>query len=303
MPEVIDNIKVGLFIKQLLKDHHMTQDDLAEKLSVTKSAVSQNLNGKSSFDVHNLMRIASLFEMSLDDILNCRLPSKLDGDPDKEKSEYERVLKRGIEEFQKIPSMDVQIKAPDLYGKVLMDYIIETDNLQFFRYILDKQIRFVEDYYHRAQALYARVMLYSFQHQTGHEISLIKAYGALTGTFAIQDIEVEKELWSLITTGKNEMILDTIRTHQLEVKGSAFLKTTKKVPLMSISQWIRVTGRYQLLDIAMYLIRHNLISANYLEEWVNACMKSQFYKGIQLFLETYFPEFTGFITVSHYLEQ
>ena len=293
MPEVIDNVKVGLFIKQLLKDHHMTQDDLAEKLSVTKSAVSQNLNGKSSFDVHNLMRVASLFELTLDDLLNCRIPAKDENVAPVEKSEYERVLKRGIEEFQKIPSTDVQIKTPDLYGKVLMDYILETENLQFFHYILDKEIRFVEDYYHRAQPLYARVLLFSLQHQTGHEKAILKAYGALTGTLAISDSDVEKEVWSIISTSKSHDLLDTIRTHQMEVKGSSFLKSTKKVPLLSISQWIRITGSYQLMELASYLIEHHMISSSYLEEWVHACLHSRFYSGIQLFLETYYPKTMG----------
>lgn len=293
MPEVIDNVKVGQFIKLLLKERQMTQDDLAEKLSVTKSAVSQNLNGKSSFDVHNLMRIATLFDLSLDDLLNCRKPNEQDEGQVVEKSEYERVLKRGIEEFRKIPSSDVQIRTPDLYGKVLMDYIVESDNLQFFHYVLDKQIRFVEDYYHRAQSLYARVLQFSIQHQTGHELALIKAYSSLNGTFAISDTVIEKDIWMMIESNKNPQLIETIRTTQIESKSTSMFKTVKKIPILSVSQWIRIVGSYQLTGVSHYLIDHQMINSHYLSEWVDACIASRFYTGIQLFLDTFYPDTLG----------
>lgn len=53
MPTIIDNLKVAEKIKKLLKDNNMTQEQLANKLSITKSAVSQNLRGKSNFDIQN----------------------------------------------------------------------------------------------------------------------------------------------------------------------------------------------------------------------------------------------------------
>ena len=68
MPEIVDNVKVGQFLKEQLKEQKISQDALAQKLNITKSAVSQNLNGKSSFSRKNLEVISELLNMKIEDI-------------------------------------------------------------------------------------------------------------------------------------------------------------------------------------------------------------------------------------------
>lgn len=293
MPEVIDNVKVGQFIKDLLKKNNMTQDNLAEKLNITKSAVSQNLNGKSAFDIQNLMRIASLFNITLDDLLNCRLPKESDNKDLKDLSEYERVLQRGIEEFKKIPAENVQISKPDLSGKVLMDYVIESNNLIFFHYILDQKINFVDVYFHRAPTLIAQVLVYSLEHQTGHIKSLIQYYSDLNTSLAINDDLVEKKLWRLIEDNKNLELIDFINNSRTDQPNSIIRFTSKKVPILSPSQWIRIMGTYQLPYVAEFILGHQLVDNFHLEEWVFYCLESSFYEGIKLFVEKFFAKSMG----------
>ena len=76
-------------LKKLLKQHNMTQDNLADALSISKSAVSQNLRGKSTFDIQNLIMIAKIFEITLDDLLNLK-----SNDTDQVQSEYYKVVKK-----------------------------------------------------------------------------------------------------------------------------------------------------------------------------------------------------------------
>ena len=129
MPEVIDNVKVGAYIKELLRKNSMTQDDLANRLNISKSAVSQNLRGKSSFDIQNLINIAKIFDISLDELLSSK------SSVHEVLSEYKKVVDKGVDVFKSSESQNLIINQPDLYGKVLVDYIIESKNIQMFEYL------------------------------------------------------------------------------------------------------------------------------------------------------------------------
>lgn len=56
-------------IKKLRKEKGMTQDDLAEKLCVTRQAVSNWEMGKTQPDVDTLTRLAEIFDVSVERII------------------------------------------------------------------------------------------------------------------------------------------------------------------------------------------------------------------------------------------
>ena len=66
---MIDFVKVGKKITLYRKNYNLTQDDLAEKLYVTRQLVSkwENGNGIPSIDV--LIELASIFDVSIEDLL------------------------------------------------------------------------------------------------------------------------------------------------------------------------------------------------------------------------------------------
>ena len=66
----MDQEKVGKFIKKLRKDNNLTQQDLAEKLSVTYQAVSKWENGKSIPDISTLKLISDIFNVNIDELLD-----------------------------------------------------------------------------------------------------------------------------------------------------------------------------------------------------------------------------------------
>ena len=66
----MDQEKVGKFIKKLRKDNNLTQQDLAEKLSVTYQAVSKWENGKSITDISTLKLISDIFNVNIDELLD-----------------------------------------------------------------------------------------------------------------------------------------------------------------------------------------------------------------------------------------
>ena len=60
---------VNTSIKDLRKKKNMTQDELAEKLNVTRQAVSNWENGKTQPDVETLTQLAEVFGVSVERII------------------------------------------------------------------------------------------------------------------------------------------------------------------------------------------------------------------------------------------
>ncbi|MBO5176461.1 MAG: helix-turn-helix transcriptional regulator [Lachnospiraceae bacterium] len=56
-------------IKNLRKEKDMTQDELAEKLNVTRQAVSNWEQGKTQPDIETLTRLAEIFDVSVEHII------------------------------------------------------------------------------------------------------------------------------------------------------------------------------------------------------------------------------------------
>ncbi|MEE8725160.1 MAG: helix-turn-helix transcriptional regulator [Bifidobacterium crudilactis] len=61
--------KVIKSVNELLAQHHMLRSELAFRLNVSASLVSQKLNGRASFTLKDLIIIADLFNVSLDWLL------------------------------------------------------------------------------------------------------------------------------------------------------------------------------------------------------------------------------------------
>ena len=56
-------------IKKLRKEKGMTQDELAEKLNVTRQAVSNWEQGKNQPDIETLTRMAEIFDVSVEQLI------------------------------------------------------------------------------------------------------------------------------------------------------------------------------------------------------------------------------------------
>jgi transcriptional regulator with XRE-family HTH domain len=63
--EVIKMNVVNTSIKDLRKKKNMTQDELAEKLKVTRQAVSNWETGKTQPDIETLTQLAEVFDVSV----------------------------------------------------------------------------------------------------------------------------------------------------------------------------------------------------------------------------------------------
>ncbi len=61
--------RIGETLRNLRMQHTMSQETLAESLNVSRQAVSNWENGKTQPDADALIRISSLFQVSLDEII------------------------------------------------------------------------------------------------------------------------------------------------------------------------------------------------------------------------------------------
>ncbi len=77
----------GEKLKKLRKDNNLTQEDLAEKIYVTRTAVSKWETGKGFPAIDSLKLISDLFKISIDELIS-------DGDVENKRLLEEKVSKR-----------------------------------------------------------------------------------------------------------------------------------------------------------------------------------------------------------------
>ena len=85
----MDKVKIGQFIANCRKDKKLTQEQLAEKLNISKNAVSKWERGICLMDMSLLKPLSEILDVSVNDILS---GEKIPDDKIKEKSE-ENLIK------------------------------------------------------------------------------------------------------------------------------------------------------------------------------------------------------------------
>ena len=63
------NLEIASRLVQLRKQHNLSQEELAEKLGISRQAVSKWERAEASPDTDNLISLARLYSISLDDLL------------------------------------------------------------------------------------------------------------------------------------------------------------------------------------------------------------------------------------------
>jgi transcriptional regulator with XRE-family HTH domain len=68
--EKVDSQKIGLFLKALRKEKHLTQEDLGEKLNVSSRTVSRWETGRNLPDLSLLVALAEFYDISITEIID-----------------------------------------------------------------------------------------------------------------------------------------------------------------------------------------------------------------------------------------
>lgn len=278
MPTIIDNLKVAEKIKKLLKDNNMTQEQLADKLSITKSAVSQNLRGKSNFDIQNLVAIAKLFNITLDELLSIH-----QSDSAQVQTIYQTLVKQGVDAINKISLEDINVSTPDLYGRVLVEYIIKEDEKEMFGYLHKHEIELVNNNYHRAKEVYLQVIYYMLDQKLGNAFNYILEYTKIMGSFSLNDT-YEQSIWSLLNESDNDSTIQELIAYG---KDNGLWH---KIPF--IKHVIPITNRDLLTIIAKYHLDHvfdhylKIVNPKYnIHEITKIFLKHGYDKGLKTYVD------------------
>ena len=288
MPDIIDNVKVGEYIKKLLKTKNMTQDDLADALSISKSAVSQNLRGKSSFDILNLVQIAKLFDITLDELLNLKTE-----DNNQVVSEYQKVVNQGLQALKNVSSSDLRVSEPDLYGKVLLDYIIESRELEMLLYLINEDVLLVQDYYHRAKQIYLKLIKYLLEEDQDSIGEFIMKYTELSGSFHIEDEQISTIIWGLLNKPSNQEFMEELISYKPSIKARWFSKGQDKERLpLTKSDYIDIIAKYKLTNILRTFLKCNNKDDDLLY-LTKKFVESAYYDGISIYINHFFNSTIG----------
>jgi transcriptional regulator with XRE-family HTH domain len=74
---MFDTKQFGIYLSQKRKECGMTQSELAEKLCLTRQAVSKYETGGSFPDISILIKIAKVFSVTLDELINLGSQSEI----------------------------------------------------------------------------------------------------------------------------------------------------------------------------------------------------------------------------------
>lgn len=88
------------YLQYLRKNHHYTQEDLAEQLNVSRQAVSKWETGVSVPDLECLLRISKLYDISMNDILEPKIQSRRITDFEQISMIPETQLKEVLDQFE-----------------------------------------------------------------------------------------------------------------------------------------------------------------------------------------------------------
>lgn len=244
----IDPIKIGQTIKALLKKHSMTQDQLANHLHITKSAVSQNLNGKSSFDIQNLISIAKLFDLTLDALLS------LD-DSKHVPSQYEKMVEKGLESIKHIEPKQLNLFKPDEYGKVFIEYVIQANHTVLFNYLMTEPIKLYEPFDRRTPEIILSIIIYKLESKQFDIIPLMNEMVLRKGRFLIEDASQEKVFFSHAKEHL-QMLDHLIETYKKENEPRLFRKSQTPMYYMSMEMFFTWIASYQIDALLERLIKH-----------------------------------------------
>jgi len=289
MAEIIDNLKVGIFIKALLKEHRMTQDDLANELHITKAAVSQNLNGKNSFDIENLVRIAKLFKISLDDLIAARKPID---QPDID-SEYIRMMKRGFEDFKQHQPKTLNIGIPDVYGKLFMEYLIENARHDWIEYIADQGIIYADLNHQSYSMVSQKLVIYLLKNKLKHSEKIIESFAHKFGQFRFDKTHDREEFMVLLSQNQSYELFEKLLVGNIKFMTTKSIlyfnvKWTDLNPIYNRKILIEDVIRHKLFDlwkiIVNLILKHQSFAFN--EKYFLMLSEAEFIEGLNYFIQT-----------------
>ena len=274
--------RVGKFIADLRKEHNLTQQELADKLSITDKAVSKWENGRCMPDVSFLEQLSSLFEVTVKELLNGeREFKKRNINYDKKILEIKN-LSKSFGNRKALDDVNLDIYEGEIVGLIGPNGAGKTT-----------LIKTMLNFYHyekgsiKIEAYDVKRNLEGALSQVGAVIENPDMYGHLSGrknleiTELINDIKDKEYIEEMIEfVGLKDRINDKVRKYSLGMKqrlglANALIKKPKLLILDEPTNGLDPHGIKNLREILKQISneRHMsiLISSHILAEVENIC--------------------------------
>ena len=117
---------------ELRKQKGFSQEELANRLNVSRQTISKWEVGESTPDMENLVAISELFEISLDELVLNKVPEEADTSAQVVKSEFYSDIKENVlaDENRKKAKKGLKIAA------IVLGIIVLIDLISFVIYVL-----------------------------------------------------------------------------------------------------------------------------------------------------------------------
>ena len=117
---------------ELRKQKGFSQEELANRLNVSRQTISKWEVGESTPDMENLVAISELFEISLDELVLDKVPKEADTSAQVVKSEFYSDIKENVltDENRKKAKKGLKIAA------IVLGIIVLVDLISFVIYVL-----------------------------------------------------------------------------------------------------------------------------------------------------------------------
>ena len=117
---------------ELRKQKGFSQEELANRLNVSRQTISKWEVGESTPDMENLVAISELFEISLDELVLDKVPEEADTSAQVVKSEFYSDIKENVltDENRKKAKKGLKIAA------IVLGIIVLIDLISFVIYVL-----------------------------------------------------------------------------------------------------------------------------------------------------------------------
>ena len=126
----------GEKLASIRKQANMTQNDLAEKLDISRQAITKWERGKGFPDIDNLQKLSAIFSVSIDELINYKVETiKYEADAmtetiDSENSKFKNVDKFVLERFTDYESIERLTREVKLtFWQEVFDFFIGAGTL------------------------------------------------------------------------------------------------------------------------------------------------------------------------------
>jgi hypothetical protein len=227
------------------------------------------------------MRIAELFSISLDQLLQMKSSKSEDA-----VSEYERLLKKGLDELKKIPTEKINIAKPDLYGKTFVEYVIEEDKVEIFQYLLSQNYKLYIDTHTSAASVLEAIIVYAVEKHNVDVFHYIKEYITLFGSLRFSSEKLEKNFYLALENWPDDLVKKRFLSETVVTERRFFkiFKRTQKNTLLSSLDYGLYIGKYHMQSfLEPYMQVHSVITI--FDRIIGSFVKYGFIKGCEQIIE------------------